>query len=296
MYAIKKEMKNKVLLLCMILISCLMCMSASTPTDNIESATYATDGLLEQTNNDTELICEYEKKYDQYVSVENNQFVVDYESLSTVSDFDDNFLENIKSNIEFANTIAKEMPNIVKIVEDKSVSFNIDDEYAEQWDAWQLSWNFWKGWTYKLDSDFGKLVGITGLVYRMISYISNGTFFFKNITSITDQSKLAATFSTIFFYLPGKGVQDFIVTYLQNFAGSIASGLVTINLMLMTLKHASLGTGWLIFKIVDFILGRVTPSLITSASMIYNCFKYNAPIYCKISPWTFSITYSLNKF
>lgn len=61
-----------------------------------------------------------------------------------------------------------------------SLSFDIEDEYAEQWDAWKLSWSFWKGWSFKLDSDFGKLVGISGIVYNLISKISNGAAFYKN--------------------------------------------------------------------------------------------------------------------
>lgn len=177
-----------------------------------------------------------------------------------------------------------------------SLSFDIEDEYAEQWDAWKLSWSFWKGWSFKLDSDFGKLVGISGIVYNLISKISNGAAFYKKLLSITDKSYLASTLSTLFFYLPGAGVKDIIATYLRNYAGVIASGLVTINMMLMTLNCASLGTGWLIFKFVDILAQRFVPSLITSCSMVYNCFKYNAPIYCKANFWTLSIRYSLTKF
>ena len=96
--------------------------------------------------------------------------------------------------------------------------------------------------------------------------------------------------------MPGAGVRDVVATYLQNYAGAIASALVSINLTLIALKHATVGIGWIIFKIVDFIMSRMTPSLITSASMVYNCFRYNAPIYCKISIWTAKISYSLTDF
>lgn len=51
----------------------------------------------------------------------------------------------------------------------------------------------------KLDSDFGKLVGISGIVYKLISKISNGAAFYKKLLSITDKSYLASTLSTLFF-------------------------------------------------------------------------------------------------
>lgn len=59
---------------------------------------------------------------------------------------------------------------------------------------------------------------------------------------ITDKSSLASTLSTLFFYLPGAGVKDVVATYLQNYAWASATGSISINLMLMTLKHASLRT------------------------------------------------------
>ena len=240
---------------------------------------YADDGLVLDTDK---------------MQFEDNQIVVDYESIEKLGDYSDT-ISLIRENTEFANSLAEEKPEIVTINDDLSLSFDIEDEYAEQWDAWKLSWSFWKGWSFKLDSDFGKLVGISGIVYNLISKISNGAAFYKKLLSITDKSYLASTLSTLFFYLPGAGVKDIIATYLRNYAGVIASGLVTINMMLMTLNCASLGTGWLIFKFVDILAQRFVPSLITSC-MVYNCFKYNAPIYCKANFWTLSIRYSLTKF
>ena len=231
---------------------------------------YADDGLVLDTDK---------------MQFEDNQIVVDYESIGKLGDYSDT-ISLIRENTEFANSLAEEKPEIVTINDDLSLSFDIEDVYAEQWDAWKLSWSFWKGWSFKLDSDFGKLVGISGIVYNLISKISNGAAFYKKLLSITDKSYLASTLSTLFFYLPGAGVKDIIATYLRNYAGVIASGLVTINMMLMTLNCASLGTGWLIFKFVDILAQRFVPSLITSCSMVYNCFKYNAPIYCKANFWT----------
>ncbi len=292
-------MIKKVSLFCCLIFMSIFCMSATVETDNIQTVDYVEDGLVfdnDENQREDSILEQYESQLGIFINVVDNQFVIDYDSIESAVNFNDEVLKQIKENADFANELAEEKPDIVTINEDNTLTFSVDDEYAEQWDAWQLSWSFWKGWTYKLDSDFGKLVGISGIAYRLISYIANGSLFYKNIMSITDKSSLASTLSTLFFYLPGAGVKDIVVTYLQNYAGAIATGLVSINLTLMTLKHASLGTGWLIFKIVDFIVGRLTPSLITSCSMVYNCFKYNAPIYCKISPWTFSIKYSLSQF
>lgn len=259
---------------------------------------YADDGLVLDTDKmqfEDNQLEKYESELSNYVDVVDNQIVVDYESIEKLGDYSDT-ISLIRENAEFANSLAEEKPEIVTINDDLSLSFDIEDEYAEQWDAWKLSWSFWKGWSFKLDSDFGKLVGISGIVYNFISKISNGAAFYKKLLSITDKSYLASTLSTLFFYLPGAGVKDIIATYLRNYAGVIASGLVTINMMLMTLKCASLGTGWLIFKFVDILAQRFVPSLITSCSMVYNCFKYNAPIYCKANFWTLSIRYLLTKF
>lgn len=149
----------------------------------------------------------YESELSNYVDV------VDYESIEKLGDYSDT-ISLIRENAEFANSLAEEKPEIVTINDDLSLSFDIEDEYAEQWDAWKLSWSFWKGWSFKLDSDFGKLVGISGIVYNFISKISNGAAFYKKLLSITDKSYLASTLSTLFFYLPGAGVKDIIATYL----------------------------------------------------------------------------------
>lgn len=292
-------MIKKVSILSLSIFAVIFCMSASFPNDNLETAIYVEDGLVlyeEVLLNEEESIEAYKENLDDFVVVKDNQFVIDYDGIINSGFSDANVLEHIKENVSFANELASEQSDMVTINDDKSLSFIVEDEYAEQWNAWQLSWNLWSGWKYKLDSDFGKLIGITGIAYRLMSYLSNGAYFFRNIMSITDKSYLASTLTTLFFYLPGTGVRDNVATYLQNYAGAIASTLVSINLMLMTLKHASVGIGWIIFKVVDFISSRVTPSLITSASMVYNCFRYNAPIYCKISLWTAKISYSLTNF
>lgn len=290
---------KKIIILCALFFVAIFMASADLPDENIEIADYETDGLLineDEILNEENVLSSYENELDKYVTVENNRFVIDFESIENEKNIDNEVISALYENVEFVNELALEQPDIVEIEDDKSLSFNIEDEYAEQWNAWQSSYSFWKGWTYKLDSDFGKLVGIGGVAYRMMSYITNGAFFYKNIMNITDKDYLASTLASLFFYLPQAGVKDIIATYLQNYACAIASGLITINMTLMVLKHASLGTSWLIFKIVDFILSRVAPSLITSTSIVYNCFKYNSPIYCKISPWTAKISYSLTKF
>lgn len=124
---------------------------------------YADDGLVLDTDK---------------MQFEDNQIVVDYESIEKLGDYSDT-ISLIRENTEFANSLAEEKPEIVTINDDLSLSFDIEDEYAEQWDAWKLSWSFWKGWSFKLDSDFGKLVGISGIVYNLISKISNGAAFYK---------------------------------------------------------------------------------------------------------------------
>lgn len=291
-------MIKKVSAICLLVFLCLFCMSATIRTDCLETASYAEDGLVLDTDEmqfEDNQLEKYKFELSNYVDVVNNQIVVDYESIEKIVDYSDT-ISLIRENAEFANGLVEEKPEIVTINDDLSLSFDIEDEYAEQWDAWKLSWSFWKGWSFKLDSDFGKLVGISGIVYNLITKISNGAAFYKKLLSITDKCYLASTLSTLFFYLPGAGVKDIISTYLRNHVDAIASALVTINMMLMTLNCASLGTGWLIFKFVDILAQRFVPSLITSCSMAYNCFKYNAPIYCKVNFWTLSIRYSLTKF
>ena len=66
--------------------------------------------------------------------------------LKKLGDYSDT-ISLIRENAEFANSLAEEKPEIVTINGDLSLSFDIEDEYAEQWDAWKLSWSFWKGWT-----------------------------------------------------------------------------------------------------------------------------------------------------
>lgn len=291
-------MLKKVVTICLMIISCLFCISASIDEDNIEQARYVQDGLVldqDEVYQDRESLDQYKSQLDEYVTVVDNHFIVDYDSIESER-IDEDVIERIKENVDFANDLAAEQPEIVTILQDGTLDFDIEDEYVEQWNAWQLSWSLWEGFTYKLDSDFGKLIGIVGVAYRLMSYIANGSVFYKKIMSITNQSELASTLSTLFFYLPGEGVKDLIATYLQNYVGSIAAGIVSVNLILMTLKSTTFGIGWLIFKFVDLVLRRMIPTLITSCSIIYNCFKYNSPIYCKISLLTASARYSLTKF
>ena len=185
---------RKILFLCFLAVTVVFCMSASLPEDNLETAEYVEDGLAldeEILINEEESIGDYKENLDAFVIVEDNQFIVDYDGIINSGFANADVIEYIESNVTFANELASEQPEIVTINEDKSLSFNVEDEYAEQWNAWQLSWSFWDGWKYKLDSDFGKLIGITGIAYRLMSYLANGALFFKNIMSITDQSDLA---------------------------------------------------------------------------------------------------------
>lgn len=212
-------MIKKVSAICLFVFLCVFCMSATIETDNLETASYAEDGLVLDTDEmqfEDNQLEKYEFELFNYVDVVDNQIVVDYESIEKLGDYSDT-ISLIRENAEFANSLAEEKPEIVTINDDLSLSF--EDEYAEQWDAWKLSWSFWKGWSFKLDSDFGKLVGISGIVYNLISKISNGAAFYKKLLSITDKSYLASTLSTLFFYLPCAGVKDIIATYLRNYAG-----------------------------------------------------------------------------
>lgn len=291
-------MIKRVSAICLFILLCIFCMSSTIQEDKLDSASYIIDGLSldnEEIQFEEEQLEKYKYELSNYIYVFDNHIVVDYDYIDKLDNYN-NVLSLIHENAEFANSLVEEKPEIVSINDDLTLSFNIEDEYAEQWDAWKLSWSFWKGWSFKLDSDFGKLVGISGIVYGLMSKIINGDNFYKKLLSITDKSYLAYTLSTLFLYLPQVGVKDIVVTYLQNNASVIASSLVTINIMLMTLKCASLGTGWLIYKFVDILTQRVVPTLITSCSMVYNCFKFNAPIYCKANFWTLSIRYSLTKF
>lgn len=291
-------MIKRVSAICLFILLCIFCMSSTIQEDKLDSASYIIDGLSldnEEIQFEEEQLEKYKYELSNYIYVFDNHIVVDYDYIDKLDNYN-NVLSLIHENAEFANSLVEEKPEIVSINDDLTLSFNIEDEYAEQWDAWKLSWSFWKGWSFKLDSDFGKLVGISGIVYGLMSKIINGDNFYKKLLSITDKSYLASTLSTLFLYLPQVGVKDIVVTYLQNNASVIASSLVTINIMLMTLKCASLGTGWLIYKFVDILTQRVVPTLITSCSMVYNCFKFNAPIYCKANFWTLSIRYSLTKF
>lgn len=213
-------MIKKVSAICLFVFLCVFCMSATIETDNLETASYAEDGLVLDTDEmqfEDNQLEKYEFELFNYVDVVDNQIVVDYESIEKLGDYSDT-ISLIRENAEFANSLAEEKPEIVTINDDLSLSFDIEDEYAEQWDAWKLSWSFWKGWSFKLDSDFGKLVGISGIVYNLISKISNGAAFYKKLLSITDKSYLASTLSTLFFYLPCAGVKDIIATYLRNYA------------------------------------------------------------------------------
>lgn len=117
-------------------------MSATAKADNIEVASYAEDGLVldgSEIQLENRRLEQYRPQLDKHVEVANNQFIVDYESIKTIDGFDEKALAQFRENIDFANELAKEKPEIVTIREDKSLDFNVEDEYAEQWNAWQLS-------------------------------------------------------------------------------------------------------------------------------------------------------------
>lgn len=282
------------LLLPVVTIAVLMCSGAQIPQDQMIESEPVTDGMNIDYDKDEfeRQTTEIRTKYDKCVVYQDG--LLSWSEENEPADCDEIVISQLKQNMDFMNALASGSEGTVTILEDRTLFFDIPDVYEQQWQAWQLKWNWW-GWTYKLDSDFGKMIGIAGLAYRMYSYVSGGINFCKNILTITDKDKLTSGLTTIVFYLPGTGVSDLVCTYLQDYISIIASALVSLNLALMTLKTMSFGIGWVVSTLLNFIAGNMTPSLITSCSMIYNCFKYNSPIYCQIR-WFGTINYSLNPF
>ena len=290
-------MFKKVSLLCLSMLIGVLCLS-NTSNNDAEEVSYVEDGLVydeDEIKKEDNQLLKYKEELQDYVHVVDNQIVVDYESIEKSGKFHGS-IDEVRENAEVMNDLAEERPDVVTINDDASLSFNIEDEYTEQWDAWCLSCSLWGGITYKLDSDFGKLVGIAGFVYRLMYYIANGVAFYKNMLNLTDVNYVESKLQTLTVYCGGIGISDIAKSFIQDNIGAIAAAVISINLFLATYGAASLGMGWLIFKVVNLLVQRFVPTLITSCSMIYNCFKFNSPIYAKISWWTLSIKYSLNKF
>ncbi len=276
-------MFKKISLLCLSMLIGVFCLS-NTSNNDAETVSYAEDGLVYDENEieaENNQLLKYKEDLKDYVHVVDNQIVVDYESIEKSGKFSGS-IDKIKENAEFANYLAEERPDIVTINQDTSLSFDIKDEYVEQGDAWCLSCSFWGGITCKLDSDFGKLAGIAGLVYGMIDFVLHADHFYNKLLNLTgsDQSNLERWFEAIVLAaIPTVTVKNVIKTYLKGIVRLIASYLVTMNLTRVAIGAASLGTGWAVLSLIDLIIGWFMPSLITSCSMLYNCFKYNAPIY-----------------
>lgn len=94
---------------------------------------YADDGLVLDTDKmqfEDNQLEKYESELSNYVDVVDNQIVVDYESIEKLGDYSDT-ISLIRENAEFANSLAEEKPEIVTINDDLSLSFDIEDEYAE---------------------------------------------------------------------------------------------------------------------------------------------------------------------
>ena len=290
-------MFKKISLLCLSMLIGVLCLS-NTSNNDAEEASYVEDGLVyekDELEAENKQLLKYKEELKDYVHVINNQIVVDYDSIKKTSKFDGD-IDKIKEEAEFANSLAEERPDIVTINQDTSLSFNIEDEYAEQWDAWYISWSLWDGWTWKLDSDFGKLAGIAGIVYAVIDLVFNASLFYNKLLKFTEQSEIEKWFEAIVLAaLPTVTIKNVIKNYLKNNIGLIISGLITINLWLMAWETASLGFGWVALRFINFIVGRLVPNAFTACSLIYNCFKYNKPIYFRF--WfTTGCKYSLEKF
>ena len=286
-------MFKKVSLLCLSMLIGVLCLS-NTSNNDAEEVSYVEDGLVydeDEIKEEDNQLLKYKEELQDYVHVVDNQIVVDYESIEKSGKFEGS-IDEVRENVEIMNDLAEERPDIVTINQDTSLSFNIEDEYAEQWDGWYISWSLWNGWTWKLDSDFGKLAGIVGIVYGLMDVAVNGTIFYNKMLSITDVDKAVAGLSTIVYCLTDVGIKNVVKTYLKGIVRLIASYLVTMNLTRVAIGAASLGTGWAVMSLIDLIIGWFMPSLITSCSMLYNCFKYNAPIYFRYN--IISAKYSLD--
>ena len=201
-------------------------------------------------------------------------------------------LDRVELNVSFMNSLANADNDYVSIGSDKELVYNFDNEYEEEWKANRISCHWW-GWTYQLDSDWGMLVGFAGLVYNLYTYINGGLDFYRKMLDITDSDVFASVLSTIVYYLPGQGCNELAVNFFDQYLSDICVGLVSANLALMTIKVGS-GYGWLINELINFIMSHLVPSLVTSCSMLYNCYRSKASIYCQIH-WYLVINWSLKR-
>lgn len=284
----------------MAILSLICCMSNTVEEEGYKHAEYVTDGLIVD-NNDTDkekgIIEKNKEELGEFISIEENQFVVDYDSMIGKGILDEEQVDFVMDNIEFANNMALERPDIVSIEDDFSLSFNIEDEYVEQWNGWLISWTLWEGWRWKLDSDFGKMVGIIGTIWGIYKAFSSAKDIYESIKKLT-KNNIDDTISAIYTLaaqLPSRGVSNVISDFLTEHAVTVVSTLISLNLSSKALDLSTLGISWVFRKLISMIISNCLPSLITSASMVYNCFRYNVPIYCRISLASLSIDYSLNE-
>ena len=102
------------------------------------------------------------------------------EEARSETSFADEVYTGVSFNVELMNKLANPDVHAAYINKNKELVYLIDSEYQEQWQHWKIGVHWW-GVTYKLDSDFGKLVGIGGMVYRLAAFLSNAFSFYQKI-------------------------------------------------------------------------------------------------------------------
>ena len=214
------------------------------------------------------------------------------EEARSETSFADEVYTGVSFNVELMNKLANPDVHAAYINKNKELVYLIDSEYQEQWQHWKIGVHWW-GVTYKLDSDFGKLVGIGSMVYRLATYVYDAFSFYKNIMNQTDDDKVTSVISTAVFYLPANAINDTVSTYLSKHIELLVSGLISANIALMTLEASSFGLAWVVKTVLRAILDNIAPTLITSCTLIYNCFRFDSCVYCQIRWW--GINWSLTQ-